>query len=196
MTPQEPPGYAMGDESVQQAPITMEEFDQLKQTVSFTSADEQALQTAGEVLADQAEAFVEELFEYAAQHDFLLYYFTDGAGQPNEEYIQRVFARVVQWVHDACDTPYDQAWLDYQFEIGRRKHRTAKTQTDAVEAAPHLHLRYVLAFLYPVTTLVRPYLERADHTEDEIERMYDAWFKSMLLQVTLRSYPYVTDDDW
>jgi hypothetical protein len=34
-------------------------------------------------------------------------------------------------------------------------------------------------------------LRRNGHSAEEVERMYAAWVKSCLLQVTLWSYPYV-----
>lgn len=196
MTEAEIPGYAMGDPSIPAAPITMEEFDRLKQTVMFTEADEEALRMAGDVLDGQIDAVVERLFEFAGSHDFLLYYFTDGHGTPDVEYVGRVQARVGQWIRDTCAPPYDEDWLAYQFEIGRRKHRTKKNRTDDADAVPNVDFRYFAAFLHPITALVRPFLENGDRTPEEVDRMYDAWFKSMVLQVTLRSYPYVRDGDW
>jgi hypothetical protein len=47
-------------------------------------------------------------------------YFTDGEGSPDGEYLDRVRERFKQWIRDTCETPYDEEWLNYQFEIGDR----------------------------------------------------------------------------
>lgn len=190
------PGYTKGDEEIPSAPISMEEFDQLKQTVMFTDEDEEYLQMAGDVLADQTEDILDVWYGFVGDHDFLLYYFTDGDGEPNDEYLDRVRARFGQWIRDTCETPYDQEWLDYQFEIARRHHRTKKNQTDDVESVPNIDFRYVAAFIYPITATIRDFLTNGDHTPEEVDKMYHAWFKAVVLQVTLWSYPYVPDEDW
>lgn len=41
MNNEQPPGYTLGDESVPVAPISMTEFEQLKQTGMFTEDDEE-----------------------------------------------------------------------------------------------------------------------------------------------------------
>jgi len=113
-----------------------------------------------------------------------------------EEYGDRSRPRYGQWIRDTCDTPYDEDWLDYQFEIGRRHHRTKKNETDGVNAVPHINLRHITPLIYLHTATVREFLQNGDHTEEEIDRMYQAWFKSVVLQVTLWSYPYTKEGDW
>ena len=196
MTESDIPGYTYGEESIPEAPIDMEEFDRLQQTVMFTEEDEEYLQMAGDILNGQTDDVLDVWYGFVADHDFLLYYFTDGQGTPNEEYLDRVRERFKQWIHDTCDTPYDQEWLDYQFEIARRHHRSGKNQTDDVNAVPNIDLRYVLAFVYPITATIREFLEDSDYTADEIDGMYHAWFKAVTLQVTLWSYPYADPADW
>jgi hypothetical protein len=43
---------------------------------------------------------------------------------------------------------------------------------------------------------VREFLANGEYTNEEVDAMYHAWFKSVVLQVTLWSYPYVPEDDW
>lgn len=190
------PGYDYGDESLPDAPIDAEEFDRLKQSVLFDEDDEEYLRMAGEVLGPQVEDILDVWYGFVADHDFLVYYFADGEGRPNEEYLERVRERFGQWIRDTCDTPYDAEWLAYQFEIGRRHHRQGKNETDNVDSVPHIDLRYVIAFVYPITATIRDFLANGEHTDEEIDAMYHAWFKSVVLQVTLWSYPYVPEDDW
>lgn len=191
------PGYAYGAESVPEAPISTEEFDRLKQSVMWSDEDDRALQEAGEVLEPQIEEILDVWYGFVADHDFLVHYFTDAdTGEPIEEYLDRVRARFGQWIRDTCDTPYDEEWLAYQFEIGRRHTRGGKNEADEVNAVPHIDLRYVLAFIYPITATVRDFLDDGDHSQEEVDEMYHAWFKSVVLQVTLWTYPYVPEGDW
>lgn len=178
-------GYAFGNESVSEPPIDMEEFDRLKQSVMFTEEDEEYLQMAGEVLEDQVDDMLDVWYGFVGDHDFLVYYFTDGEENPNEEYLDRVRERFKQWIRDTCNPPYDEEWLAYQFEIGRRHTRAKKNQADNVDAVPHIHLRYLIAFIYPITATIRDFLANSDHDEETIDQMYHAWFKSVTLQVTL-----------
>ncbi len=191
------PGYAYGDESLPTPPIEMAEFEQLKQSVMFTDEDEEYLQMAGDVLEPQIDDILDVWYGFVSDHDFLLYYFTSAdTGEPIEEYLDRVRERFEQWIRDTCDAPYDEEWLAYQFEIGRRHHRSGKNEADDVAAVPNIDLRYVIAFIYPITATIRDFLRNGDHSQEDVDNMYHAWFKSVVLQVSLWSYPYVTDDDW
>jgi hypothetical protein len=49
-------------------------------------------------------------------------------------------------VLDTARADYDQSWLDYQYEIGLRHHRSKKNQTDGAHTAPHIRGRDLLAF--------------------------------------------------
>lgn len=197
MSDQQIPGYAYGDESVPDAPISTEELDHLKQSVMWSADDDDALQQAGDVLEPQIDEILDTWYGFVGDHDFLLHYFTDvDTNEPIDEYLDRVRARFGQWIRDTCDTPYDEAWLAYQFEIGRRHHHTGKNEVDDVSAVPHIDFRYVNAFIYPITATIRDFLENSDHSRAEIDDMYHAWFKSVVLQVTLWSYPYIPDDEW
>jgi len=84
--------------------------------------------------------------------------------------------------------PYDQDWLNYQ-EIGLRHTYAKKNQTDQVEAAPHIGMRYMIAFIYPITATIKPFLSNKGHSAEDVENMYQAWFKSITLQVTLWCMP-------
>ena len=190
------PGYDRGAEDLQAPPITMVEFDRLKQSVMFTDEDVAHLQAAGDVLEPQIDEILDLWYGFVGDHDFLFQYFANAAGTPDEEYLDRVRARFGQWIRDTCDAPYDEEWLAYQFEIGRRHHRSGKNQTDNADAVPHIDIRYIIAFIYPITATIREFLANGDHSEAEVDAMYHAWFKSVVLQVTLWSQPYVQEGDW
>ncbi len=91
---------------------------------------------------------------------------------------------------------YDQTWLDDQHEIGLRHHRAKKNQTDGVSAAAIVLFRDLFALVFPVTFTLRSFLSKRGHSAESVERMYNAWLESCLLQVTLWSHGYVKDGDF
>lgn len=191
------PGYDYADASVPVAPIDMEEFEKLKRTVGWSSTDDEALRTARDVLEPQVDDILDRWLGFIDELEFMEAYRTDvDTGDVIEEYANRSRQRYGQWILDTCDTPYDQDWLDYQFEIGRRHHRTGKNETDDVNAAPHIHLRYIIPLIYLHTVTIRDFLAAGDHSPNVVDEMYHAWFKSIVLQMTLWSYPYTIDGDW
>ncbi len=186
------PGYRFGDPSLPRAPYTEADLVTLKQALLFTDEDVAALRRAGEILAPHVEELLDIWYSFVGSHDFLLRYFAT-AGGPNQEYLARVRKRFGQWVLDTCRAEFDQRWLDYAYEIGRR-HFDKKNQTDNVEGAPpFVHYRYMIALVYPIYATVRPFLERGERDTAMIERMHQAWLKAVLLQAILWTYPYVKE---
>jgi len=184
------PGYTYGSEQVAKSPLSIVEFENLKKAVLFTEEDERYLRLAGEVLQDQIEEVLDLWYGFVGSHAHLVYYFTDGKGNALSEYLAAVRKRFGQWILDTCNRPYDQAWLNYQQEIGLRHHRTKKNQTDGVKAVEHIPLRYLIAFIYPITATIKSFLAKKGHSADEVEKMHQAWFKSIVLQIALWSAPY------
>jgi hypothetical protein len=191
------PGYALGSPTVPRAPITVQELDLLKKTLLFTDEDIAWLQKSRDVLADQVEQILDIWYGFVGSNPHLLESFTDPTTrQPIGEYLQAVRKRFGQWILDTASARYDQAWLDYQFEIGRRHHRSAKNRTDGVRATEHIPFRYMITLVYPITATLKPFLAKKGHSAEEVEKMHQAWIKSVLLQVTLWCHPYVREGDF
>ncbi|GIV77760.1 protoglobin domain-containing protein [Litorilinea aerophila] len=190
------PGYTYGQPEVAQSPISLEALAQLQETILWSEEDVRYLQMAGEVLADQVDEILDLWYGFVGSHPHLLHYFTGPDGQPIASYLERVRARFGQWILDTCRRPYDQAWLNYQHEIALRHHRTKKNQVDGVEAPPIIPLRYLIAFIVPITATIEPFLAKKGHSPEEVAKMHQAWFKSIVLQVTLWSYPYAREGDF
>lgn len=186
------PGYRFGDPSLPRAPYTEADLVMLKQVLLFSDEDIAALRRAGEILAPHVEELLDIWYSFVGSLDFLLRYFATAEG-PNQEYLARVRKRFGQWVLDTCRAEFDQRWLDYAYEIGRR-HFDKKNQTDHVEGAPpFVHYRYMIALVYPIYATVRPFLERGERDTAMVERMHQAWLKAVLLQAILWTYPYVKE---
>lgn len=190
------PGYTYGTASSATSPLTMEEFENLKRTVLFSDEDQKYLRLAGEVLADQVEEVLDVWYGFVASQPHLLYYFTDGQGNLDSGYLAAVRKRFAQWILDTCNRPYDQAWLNYQQEIGLRHERVKKNQTDKVNAVPVIHYRYMVALIYPIVVTIKPFLAKKGHSSEIVEKMYQAWFKVVVLSVALWSAPYVREGDF
>jgi hypothetical protein len=190
------PSYTYGTSQVAPSPLTLEDLDNLKKAVLFTEEDERYLRMAGEVLADQVEDILDVWYGFVGSHPHLVYYFTDGKGNANAEYVAAVRKRFGQWILDTCNRLYDRNWLDYAHEIGLRHHRTKKNKTDGVNSVPVVSYRYMVAFIYPITATIKPFLAKKGHSAEEVEKMHQAWFKSVVLQVALWSAPYVPGEDY
>jgi Protoglobin len=188
------PGYLYGSGELARSPVSEDELAQLKQTVLFGDDDERSLRMAGEVLGDQVEDVLDVWYGFVASHPHLVRYFAGPDGAPIDDYLARVRARFGQWIRDLCERPWDRAWLDYQEEIALRHTRAKKNQTDGVEAPGLIPLRYMVAFVYPITATVRDFLAKKGHSEAEVDAMHHAWFKAVTLSVALWSRPYAGED--
>lgn len=190
------PGYRYGDRTLPKAPITLDELDLIWQSVLFTPEDIDALRLSREVLEPHVEELVGVWYGFVGSNPHLLASFSSDAGEVDAAYLEAVRARFERWVLDTASAQYDQAWLNYQFEIGRRHHRVGKNRTDDAQATAHIPFRYVPALVIPVTTTLRPFLERGGHSAEQVDRMHAAWVKSVQVQAILWSYPYVESGDF
>lgn len=191
------PGYAYGTPAVPRSPLGPIDLDLLKQALLFTEDDVAALRASKPILADQTEAILDVWYGFVGSHPHLVHFFTRKAdGQPDADYLAAVRKRFGQWILDTADARFDQAWLDWQHEIGRRHHRTGKNQTDGAKSVDNVSFRYLPAFIVPITTTLKPFLAKKGASPAEVDRMHQAWVKSVTLQVILWSHPYVKEGDF
>jgi hypothetical protein len=187
-------GYTFGSADLERSPVSSEDLDLLKQSVLFGEEDERELRSAGDALRDQVEDVLDVWYGFVASHPHLVHYFARPDGEPDGEYLEKVRVRFGQWIRDLCERPWDQAWLDYQHEIARRHTRDKKNRTDGAEAPDQIPLRYMIAFIYPITATVRDFLAKGGRSAEEVDAMHQAWFKAVTLSVTLWSQPYAGAD--
>ena len=88
--------------------------------------------------------------------------------------------------------PYDQDWLDYQQEMALRHTSVKKNTTDNAQSVPTIHLRHIIAFGAVITdpNILKPLLAKSGHGTAEVDRMHQAWSKSIWLQMALWTEPY------
>ena len=162
------PGYAFGSPESAHSPLLEKDVRELEQTIGWTEQDASLLRQHGDVFREQAEAMVDAW---------------------------RVKPRFVQWVIDTATRPHDQAWLDYQEEIGLRHTPAKKNNADERHTPPMLPLRFVLGFL-PAVTNIRKFLEGRIADEATLKAVERAWSKAVLLEVVLWARPYTRDGLW
>ena len=188
------PGYTHGQASLAKAPYTLQDLASLQKTLLFTDDDVRALRQSKAILADQTEAILDVWYGFVASTPELVVYFSNArTGQPDGAYLGAVRKRFARWILDTADAQYDQAWLDYQYEIGRRHTAPKKNTTDRADSVPLVHFRYLPALTIPITTTLKPFLAKKGASAAEVERMHAAWVKAVLLQSILWSHPYVRD---
>ena len=86
--------------------------------------------------------------------------------------------------------PYDQDWLNYQNEVALRHTAAKKNKTDGVKSTPFVPFGDILAFVAVMNETIKPYLAAKGHSQVEVERMHQAWCKSIQLQLALWANPY------
>lgn len=191
------PGYTFGTSAIARSPVTLGDFALMKKSILFDDGDVKYLRLSRGIVEDQVEAILDVWYGFVASQPHLLASFTgSGDGKPLGDYLGAVRRRFGQWILDTADAEYDQRWLDYQHEIGLRHHRAKKNRTDGATSTAIVPFRDLFALIYPVTFTLKPFLAGKGHTADEVEKMYAAWLKSCLLQMTLWTYPYVKEGDF
>ncbi len=191
------PGYSYHAAELKRSPVSLPEFESMMKTVLMGEDDIKYLRLSHDVLHDHVEAILDVWYGFVGSHGHLLASFRSSVdGAPLSDYLAAVRKRFGRWILDTARAEYDQRWLDYQHEIGLRHHRAKKNLTDGVRSSALVPFRDLFALIFPVTFTLRPFLARAGHAPEEVERMQAAWVKSCLLQVTLWSHPYVKDGDF
>ncbi|WP_251879122.1 protoglobin domain-containing protein [Grimontia kaedaensis] len=191
------PGYDAYSKSLETSPVTPEEFALLQKTIFFGPEDVKALRQAQKILKPQITEILDTWYGYVGANPHLLYYFSNKeSGEANGEYLSRVRDRFEQWILDLTDANYDQQWLNYQHEIAKRHHSVGKNRTDNVNSVDHIDYKYMVAFIYPITTTIKPFLQNGNASQKEVDAMYEAWRKAVILSVILWTHPYIKDGDF
>ncbi|MDN5929526.1 MAG: protoglobin domain-containing protein [Pseudonocardia sp.] len=165
----------IGNPSLPPSPVTTEDLERLKAAVLLGEDDAAALAMAGDVLEDQVTDVLDTWYGLVGSHPHLVAYFAGPDGEPVQAYLDAVYQRFGRWIQNTCRRPYDERWLAYQHEIA---------------------LRHLIAFVFPITATMRPFLANKGHSEADVERMHAAWFKAVTLQVVLWARPYAAESDW
>ena len=169
----------------------------MKKSALFSEQDVFYLRFSHDVLADQVDDLLKTWRGIIFDHPHLRAYDEDAkTGQVDTEYAKSVGKRFGQWVLDTAKAEFDQSWLDYQYEIGLRHHRTKKNKTDGGHTAQHIRARDLIAFTSAIVVPMKPYLAKKGHPPEVVNRMYEAWWKAVILSVTLWSQPYIREGDF
>ena len=191
------PGYTHGQPGLARSPVSLQELDALRRTLLLGNDDVQALRQSRDILADQVEAILDVWYGFVASTPELVVFFGDTrSGQPDANYLGAVRKRFALWILDTADATYDQAWLDWQYEIGLRHNRLKKNKTDGAHGPAQVDFRYLPALTIPITTTLKPFLAKKGASVADVERMHAAWVKAVLMQAILWSHPYIKDGEF
>jgi hypothetical protein len=189
------PGYDYGTPEAARSPLTLDDLGHLKEVVGLTDDDEAALAEAAGILTGQADAMVTAWRDHLGTMPWMIAFSGHPDGTPNPEYRAASQPRFDRWIIDACTRPLDQAWLDYQEEIGLRHTRAKKNVTDHADSLDHIPLRYLLAFTATIITSSRDYLAKGASGE-RLDALHAAFTKSVMLHVTVWTRPFVPAQNW
>lgn len=188
---------AVGSSTGVTSPLTLKDFEKMKQAAAFGDEDIRYLRMSRDVLKDQVESILDTWYGFFGSLPQLLATFSSKTdGRPIETYLGAVRERFGAWILETAEADYDQAWLDKQHLIGLRHHRAKKNQTDHVASMDIVPFRYLFPTVFPVTSTLKPFLAKKGHKPAEVEKMHAAWVKSVLLQLTLWSQPYIPPSDY
>lgn len=190
------PGYKLNDPSLPPAPISDQSFSHMKTATLFGPEDEAALRRSLPILEPQIEAILDVWYGFVGSHGFLVEHFSTPQGAAIGDYLDRVRARFGQWIRDTARAEYDSRWLAWQIEIGRRHHRVGKNVTDGADSTALVPFRILFLLAQPIVDTLRPFLEHTGESRDTVDAMQNAWRKSVLLQLTLWSHPYIREGDF
>lgn len=191
------PGYALGQATLARAPYSMADLVALQKSMLFGADDVAALRQSKAILADQTEAILDVWYGFVASTPELVVFFGDTrSGQPDGAYLAAVRKRFALWILDTADATYDQAWLDWQYEIGLRHNRLKKNKTDGAHGPAQVDFRYLPALTIPITTTLKPFLAKKGASAADVEKMHAAWVKAVLMQAILWSHPYIKDGEF
>jgi hypothetical protein len=185
-------GYSYGEPEVPASAITLQQLEELKVSVGMTGEDEQYLRLAGQVLADQTAQVVEHWRgRIIGSIPQLSRHSRTPEGKAIPEYMAKSNLRFRQWILDTCIRPYDEDWINYQEEIALRHTSKKKNQVDGVRSTPYVPLRDIIAFVAVMNETIKPYLGAKGHPAAEVDRMHNAWCKSLQLQVAIWARVYM-----
>lgn len=182
---------------IARSPVSLADLEEMKRSVLFDDADVTYLRRSHELVKDRVEAILDVWYGFVGANAHLLASFSSKVdGRPLGDYLGGARKRFGQWILDTSRAQYDQPWLDYQHEIGLRHHRLRKNRTDGAPSTDIVPFRHLFALIFPITFTLKPFLAAPGEAAEDVERMYAAWIKSCILQVTLWSHPYVKDGDF
>jgi len=184
------PGYTYGTAEAAESPVSLSQLEQLKESVGFTPEDEEYLHIAGQVLEDQTRQIVDTWRGILSSIPHLARHSRRPDGKPIAQYSENSGLRFQQWILDTCFRPYDQDWLNYQYEIALRHTSLKKNKVDRVDSTPYVPLRDIIAFTAVMNDSIKPFLASKSHGSGDVEKMHRAWCKSLQLQIALWSGPY------
>lgn len=176
--------------------MTLDELRDLEAAVDIQPDDAELLRRAAPLLGEHGMEMVTTWRGILGAQPHLAKYSAHPDGTPNPGYAAASKPRFAQWVRDVCTREHDQAWLDDQYEIGRRHTSDAKNLTDHADSVHTIPMRYVVGFIAPTVQVGREVLA-TQFSGEELDRIHAAWTRAVVLHVTVWSLAWKDlPDEW
>jgi len=175
-----------------ESPVSTSDLAYLEQAAGWTLDDARLLAAHANLFRAKAESTVDSWRAVIGSQRHLAHRFVRPDDTLDEQYKASVKRRCVQWIVDVAVRSHDQAWLDYQQEIGLRHTPAKKNKMDGADTPLVVPFRYLLGFV-PVVLPIRQFLKDDIKDPEELQKLEDAWRKAVLVHVTLWARGYVSN---
>jgi len=153
-------------------PISLQEFELLKETVLWTEEDESYMHMSADILREQVENIADVWTSFISVYPHL---------SKNFASLEELNEQIKKWILYSATASYDEKWLSQQFS----------------KVMPLKNFRYAPVLAYPLIATLKPFLcKKHLRSAEDVECMHQAWTKSVLLQLSLWSRRYVRDDEF
>jgi hypothetical protein len=148
-------GYDLGGDEVAKSPITLQ-WEELQDSALFSAS---SICLSEGILRDQVDDLLKVWRGVIFDHPFLA---LTTKIRKRTRPIANPPLRVAKlfWPVGTARTKSDQAWFDYQHEIGLCHHRTKKDKTDQSQTLGHIRARDLLAFSAAIFVPMKVHLQR------------------------------------
>jgi len=190
-------GYIYGKPEVPKAKITIQEFQLMLDSVLWTKEDEENRKILGEIIKENMNDILNAIVNYFGSKEYLLYYFKDKTGTTTvSEYVNNTVDRLAQWLLDLCFRPLDENFINYNYLIGLRHTEIEKGKADNVGTIPHIPLRYMVTCVFPITAVLKSFIEKKVDDPVIVDKLYHTWFKLQVITTALFLIPYTKEGWW
>lgn len=167
--------------------LQMRDLLLLKRMLLFTIEDEHYLHIAGDLLADHTEEILDNWYAQMQAHPYAGKQPDVAACIDTDNSLEQLRTQFRTWVQALCMPPARQAWLQRTHAVIAGD--VPDKQLGDLTQIPAVFLRYLMLFIYPVTHGIASFLSRKGHTQGEVIKMEQAWFKAVSLSTLLWMWP-------
>jgi hypothetical protein len=166
------------------------EFERLTSLAEFGDDDRAALRRLRDVLDRRIDVVYERWDRFFEEHAYLIeFYPRNAAGDSDDEYMDKAWARFREWFFTTADATFDDRWLAAQAVSAERHVRSGPNPRGGIDF--EIPLQYLIAMIAPMGQSFGPVLADEGFAPSEIREIETAWQKAVSLQIALWSFAYL-----